>query len=418
MFWFQQETDLDRLALASIRSGDIMRAMDIWRKSIAGGPIAEGNCSGYRNLSLLYILSCMQETSLLSKEEVIHGLNWYFHFWNFFFSNKLYQRLPGAGYINDASGLSARFVQEFALGFRKYMASGILFTLDDLLGCFHDLPECDDLKAALSKEFSKAPLEILDRRIEQAVLDLEDEKADGWAVGNTLAQTVKAVHAEAKNLMTQEAYLLISDKLAETILSAASHCMHAVDKSKERDIQYQQTKRLAEIAAEMAVSDVTISRVTKDMLGFEKLYHQSRYMDQLEEIISTLPANIYKLSAQEIDDYPIYVMAALNKVDDLLERLNSDPLVQGSDLKINDIVSLRFMNIIIAYANHTYKYKSLVDVINKLATYKVSDSKTVDYFNKNVEILEKNMKAEKENSGCMPVFLLIAVSAYLITKFM
>jgi len=415
LFWFQNYTGIDSQAVEALKAGRHDIAAKLWQAQVQENAINEQNFTGYKNLALLYIIAFPRERDYESRELTLKGVNLFFQTWCFFAGNKFYKKLPGTEHISNLDLLTRRLIAEFVAGFNPFMGRGVAFTIADILAALPCQVEMGTLKNKLSIEFSSGPLERLTRKIDRADQELNSDNADYYSIGTNLLNETRNMHSEANVLIPEQEYLLISDKLAQTVArSAILHFNKAKARANE-ELRTEEAIKLAESAKLIARSEITILKIEEDIQIFRKLATQLNYIDEFKTILAKLPQNIYKLSQQEVNDYPAQVAIIIDEAAALIHTIKQEQGINSEVTRfMTDWVFRELNNLLIEYGNHTYRYDAVVPVLNKLGIFNPSQ-KEITSFNKNVEVINQNIKNKDDsNSGCLGTVLLLSGIIYIV----
>ncbi|WP_298220902.1 hypothetical protein [Flavobacterium sp.] len=410
LFWFQINNQTDSAFFEAVKQNNFSHGLALLQNETAK-PLTDTNFSSYKNFALLSLISLSGQAT--SKTNVLRGISVAFESIYFFTENQNHTFLPGTEYITDLTTVRVRFAKEIAMILKPFVGEGKRFKLSEIIGAIPELPKIEIVIDVITKEYSTIPLEMLKKKIEEADQALEQDEANdfenGYKIGAGLLDSVLHLYQSSAALMLETEYALISDMLASTLNFCAVKHYNKNYKKKNGAVVTKNTISLSEKALSICMDASTRETITANL----EVYRSNKLKLQVDAITTKLPDNIYVLSNAEIDAIPGKILGLLIEYDALMVKLKSREITFDEiSIDLNDELVFTVFNFIIDYINHTGKNKEMLQVLNKLCTYPMSES-VASFYNKNIKVYNENMQKATDNSGCAGVLVIMIVSTGL-----
>ena len=226
LFWFQDISTYDSVAIANLIKGNTEKAIDIWTKSIKSSKVNSKNFSSFNNLSTLLILLQLDNSksdSFKNDENSIKKLN-------LAITQKII--LINSDYFNEfcnSLGVNLEMsINEVQLFFAKTILQILIknFTSSQLI----------ELTNGLDKNFSEIiinslvsdPISIIKECIKSSASDLKENESEGISIGKLLIRKTSKHIRFLKNTLEEGHYLYdsIADSLSNQILQCGVICFN------------------------------------------------------------------------------------------------------------------------------------------------------------------------------------------------
>ncbi len=226
LFWFQDISSYDSIALSKLIKGDTDKALEIWAKTMKSGEINTKNFSAFNNsstLSLLLQLDNSRKDQFKNDSTSITKLKKAL-------SQKI--RLLKSDFFQDYC-LSLGIKSDInSANIQNFFAKKILeilnqnFANKQLLEVFKDLDE--SFSELISSNLIKEPVSNIREQINIAVIELKDNVKDGLLIGKSLIKnTVSDLRYLKETLgVVHYNYESLADKLANQILQCGINCFN------------------------------------------------------------------------------------------------------------------------------------------------------------------------------------------------
>ena len=218
LFWFQDITSYDSIALAKLVKGDTDKALEIWDKAMKSGEVSVKNFSAFNNASSLLLLLQLDE----SKKDQFKNNNSSI--------NKLKEALG-----QKIKLIKSDFFPEYCLSLgiksdinvpaiQSFLADKILeilnqnFSNKQLLEVVNDLDE--SFSELINSNLVKEPISNIKEQFNLAVLELKNNVKDGLLIGKTLIKNTVTDLRYLKQTLGENHYQYesLADKVSNQII--------------------------------------------------------------------------------------------------------------------------------------------------------------------------------------------------------
>lgn len=226
LFWFQDISSYDSIALANLIKGDTDKALEIWAKTMKSGEVNTKNFSAFNNSSTLSLLLQLDN----SKKDQFKNDSTSITKLKKALSQKI--RLLKSDFFQDyclslgiKSDINSSNIQNF---FAKKILEILNqnFANKQLLEVFKDLDE--SFSELISSNLIKEPVSNIREQINIAEIELKDNVKDGLLIGKSLIKnTVSDLRYLKETLgVVHYNYESLADKLANQILQCGINCFN------------------------------------------------------------------------------------------------------------------------------------------------------------------------------------------------
>ena len=218
LFWFQDVSAYDSVALKNLFDGKMDKAIEIWEKVTKSNKITSKNIFAYNNLSTLLLFNQLSyskkdefNNTKKSINELKKALNWKFNLIN---SNFFSDFCKSCGSTKDISSITIK----------TFLADTILeilnvnFSNKDLHLLSEGLDE--SFSSIINVRLTKVPLSEIEENIKKAEKKAKANPAKGMIIGEELIKKSSSHIRYLKDILGLEnfQYQSIADKLANKIL--------------------------------------------------------------------------------------------------------------------------------------------------------------------------------------------------------
>ena len=246
LFWFVDNSSIDKIALENLNKGNVEKSETIWKKVIKEKSISKSNFSAYHNLSTLFLLRSLSkdkndkfENSKNSITLIKEGLRLKSEL---IFSDHLYSL------SNLITGNENSISKENIL---EYFNENLSLSFDDNFSS----SEISSIIKASNNELSQSfnfslinePLNSLTELINDANSSLNDDHSKGMDIGKDLIKNSISHLKLLKNILGTDdiKYQTISDKLANQIMQCGILCFNKTADDKDYLSSYKYAKSIS-----------------------------------------------------------------------------------------------------------------------------------------------------------------------------
>ena len=245
LFWFQDITSYDAIALANLIKGNPNKAIDIWGKVIKSGELNSKNFSAFNNLSTLMLFLQIDSSNpdrfkkdLQSISELKTALDYKVQLIN---SDYFKDFKNSIGIVSDINTVEIQ----------TSMAESLLeslhlnFSNPEILNIIKDLDE--SFSGIISNNLVKEPVSNIKEQIKNASEQIKENEKNGVSVGKALIiKTVSDIGYLKKTLGTEHyQYQTIVDKLCNQIIQCGIVCFNSTEDDEEYLSSYKYAFSLA-----------------------------------------------------------------------------------------------------------------------------------------------------------------------------
>ena len=230
LFWFLDQNPVDSVALKSLTSGDITKAIDIWVKTTSGKKISNKNYSAFNNLSSLLILKSLDvsKSDCFAKREQAHedlrlAINLKNELLNSEFFSSFCECVSKSEKSIDFDEMRSFFNDEIISILNKN------HNTSELAKLFKGLDS--DLGENLNNSLVDEPISEIHKAITFSSESLEKNHAKGMTIGKQLIKDTFKPLKQVKDLMGKDdyQYQTIADRLSNQIMQCGVLCYNKTE---------------------------------------------------------------------------------------------------------------------------------------------------------------------------------------------
>lgn len=246
LFWFTDNSSIDKIALENLNKGNFEKAGTIWRKVIKEKSISKSNFSAYNNLSTLILLRSLSknkndkfENSKNSIPLLKEGLKLKSEL---IFSDHLYSLsnlITGNENSISKETILEFFNEHLSLLFKDNFSSSEISTIIKASN--------NELSQSFNFSLINEPLNSLTELINDANNSLNDDHSKGMDIGKDLIKNSISHLKLLKNILGTDdiKYQTISDKLANQIMQCGILCFNKTADDKDYMSSYKYAKSIS-----------------------------------------------------------------------------------------------------------------------------------------------------------------------------
>ncbi|MAT40560.1 MAG: hypothetical protein CL946_13265 [Ectothiorhodospiraceae bacterium] len=302
LFWFYVKDENDSEAFKILKEGSIQKALSIWSKSIEGGKVNKKNLSNAHNLSVL-LLSIAQKGQKLHSEYFTKGV---ILAGKVFSSNSFLSfghEILDSTMVPEPAKLVESWLDEMLQSLKPYLDTDDGISTREVLECLKYFPE-EGKKFALDK-FVFKPMQHIELEIENAKKKRTDKPELAKLHGVDLLRNVKEDVEYLQMILGEESlkYQIVADKLANEVLQCAVDFFNRSIDEHDEHKHAEDTRRLAEGALNVAVSERIRARIQSNIDMIAK-WERDKEHKKLRHVVQT-------------------------EIDEVLDEVRSLPFIKG-----------------------------------------------------------------------------------------
>jgi len=299
LFWFQDSTSFDAIALANLIKGNPNKAIEIWSKVIKSGELNSKNFSAFNNLSTLMLFLQIDSSNpdrfkndSQSISELKTALDYKVQLIN---SDSFKDFKNSIGIVSDINIVEIQTSMADSL----LESLGLNFSNPEILNIIKDLDE--SFSGIISNNLVKEPVSNIKEQIKNASEQIKENEKNGVSVGKALIiKTVSDIGYLKKTLGTEHyQYQTILDKLCNQIIQCGISCFNSTEDDQEYLSSYK-------YALSLALNEKTITRA-KDCVKHceeEKVAKICKFCNENEVLTSTgIRVKMYKMTSHSAYSY-------------------------------------------------------------------------------------------------------------------
>ena len=245
LFWFQDITSYDSIALANLIKGNPNKAIEIWSKVIKSGELNSKNFSAFNNLSTLMLFLQIDSSNpdrfkndSQSISELKTALDYKVQLIN---SDSFKDFKNSIGIVSDINIVEIQTSMADSL----LESLGLNFSNPEILNIIKDLDE--SFSGIISNNLVKEPVSNIKEQIKNASEQIKENEKNGVSVGKALIiKTVSDIGYLKKTLGTEHyQYQTIVDKLCSQIIQCGIVCFNSTADDQEYLSSYKYAFSLA-----------------------------------------------------------------------------------------------------------------------------------------------------------------------------
>ena len=218
LFWFQDVTSYDSIALAKLVKGDTDKASEIWAKAMKSGEVSIKNFSAFNNASSLLLLLQLDE----SKKDQFKNNNSSIYKLKEALNQKI--KLIKSDFFPEyclslgiKSDINVQAIQSF-LADKILEILNLSFSNKQLLEVVNDLDK--SFSELINSNLVKEPISNIKEQVNLAVLELKNNVKDGLLIGKTLIKNTVTDLRYLKQTLGKNHYQYesLADKVSNQII--------------------------------------------------------------------------------------------------------------------------------------------------------------------------------------------------------
>ena len=245
LFWFQEISSYDSIALANLIKGKTTKAIDIWSKLVKSGELNSKNFSAFNNLSTLMLLNVIDASNpdrFKNNPQSISDLRIALDY-----KIKLINSDSFKDFKNSIGIVSDINIVEIQTSMAEILLEslGLSFSNPEILNIIKDLDE--SFSGIISNNLVKEPVSNIKEQIKNASEQINENEKNGVSVGKALIiKTVSDIGYLKKTLGTEHyQYQTIVDKLCNEIIQCGIVCFNSTADDQEYLSSYKYALSLA-----------------------------------------------------------------------------------------------------------------------------------------------------------------------------
>jgi len=287
LFWFLEASPIDKTAIEYLKSGNEMKAAEIWLKITTNKEVSSKNYSALNNIGTIKLLSSNKldiQEGILNKIRLINSE----HFKDFVHS------VADETYTIHSQKQSEILIDELLSQFQNQYSNS------ETLELFN---KCDGFtQQYLSKKFTEEPLHKIEIQIEKSKKNRKTNKTRAYDIGLNLYTNTKTDLSHLKSLLGSNnlKYKAVADQLANEIMQCGIDYFNEQSKSESTDDHLDSAQKLTKIAETIAEGKLTKDRVLDSLVSLEEMRDQivNDVVQLLESIKIAYEANETKVKQQ------------------------------------------------------------------------------------------------------------------------
>jgi len=398
LFWFWRGNSIDELVFDFLKDGNVHKAIELWKKSLASQGISDKNISNARNLGLLYLILSNQKGRfnldvLVSSLKLLGTSN----------NTKFLANYVNLVTKNSTNSLTQKAQEYYVDNVIQYSSKYIEFTYGDKIKQIADAikessEEC--YKYALNKFINKPVYEV-GSEIERAEKVRQAEPEKSYDAAKQMASTVKDSLSFIKSVLgaSNIQYQLLADKVANELLLSSTSYYNVRIKVDDSIDPHTKAKQLTLLAKQIAVGDQVKENIENDLKLIDELIEDHKGTQKRLKVKNNF--EILERLLKSIDDKAKSPRMNLNNLINEARRLIEDSRSHLQAIKehlgvrdqayigISNAIAMTAFGICIDYANELNQYKIPLEVMGLISKLDISDEHR-KRFNDNYKIITQN----------------------------
>lgn len=351
LFWFINNGHIDETALNNLKEGHIVKAIEIWRKTIKDTTVTAKNFAAINNLSTLQLGIVTSNGSFdpekFSASIDLKGKLLLSKVFNYFVTIVI-----GEGISINRDIILKEFVEEILQIAKPYLNQPDGIKPNQLINAFSSFP--NEIKQYVSGNFTDGPLNNIENQIELTKQKRKDNPNDAEEYGKKLYENTKKDLDFLKNIWGQNyiQYQMIANKLANEILQCAIDFFNVHQKNNDIDPGYAAFK-VVQLAKEISLNGQVRNRIEENLKKIEEWIANKPERDKQNLVRDDLKFITEKLDKFKSLDETI--SNAINFANSCKPHLDNMKLKLGEHdelfVKISTIVVNNALGMIVATVN-------------------------------------------------------------------